>query len=91
MTDDSRNDRIRVRAYELWVADGGAPGNDWSYWLQAEADIQKEDSATAKKSPVKKAAAPKKAPAKAATTKTAATKAPAAKTTAKKTPAKTKA
>ena len=33
--DPAREQRIRERAYELWQADGGPPGNDLEYWERA--------------------------------------------------------
>lgn len=38
----SSRDRIETRAYELWIASGGAHGADLQHWLQAEAEIQKK-------------------------------------------------
>lgn len=32
-------DRIRVRAYEIYQARSGAPGDDKSDWCQAEAEL----------------------------------------------------
>jgi hypothetical protein len=34
-----REEQIRVRAYELYVARGGEDGHDIDDWLQAEAEI----------------------------------------------------
>jgi Protein of unknown function (DUF2934) len=34
-----REEQIRVRAYELYVARGGEDGHDMEDWLQAEAEI----------------------------------------------------
>jgi hypothetical protein len=31
--------RIRDRAYHLWLADGGKNGNSESYWLAAQREI----------------------------------------------------
>lgn len=33
------NDRIAQRAYELYQGSGGAEGDDWTDWLQAEAEV----------------------------------------------------
>lgn len=33
------NDEIAVRAYELFIARGEAPGNDVDDWLQAEREL----------------------------------------------------
>jgi hypothetical protein len=41
---ESRNDLIRHRAYLLWEANGAIDGDDWNYWLQAEAEILAEDA-----------------------------------------------
>jgi len=35
----SREDQIRKRAYELYLARGCAPGGEVQDWLQAEAEI----------------------------------------------------
>jgi len=41
--DESANgdprDRIAARAYELYLARGGADGQDWEDWLAAEREI----------------------------------------------------
>lgn len=83
--DQSRDDRIRNRAYELWERDGGRHGDDWSYWLQAEREITLEDTPA---SPEEKATAKAKAAAepfstapgrKPATPRDPAAKAPASK------------
>jgi hypothetical protein len=31
--------QIKVRAYELWEAEGGQSGNDLNHWLQAEREL----------------------------------------------------
>jgi hypothetical protein len=36
--------RIRLRAYELYLTRGGAPGSDVDDWLQAEREIRAEVS-----------------------------------------------
>lgn len=36
---DSREDRIRDRAYHLWLAEGQVEGRRQDHWLRAEADI----------------------------------------------------
>lgn len=95
---ETRDDRIRARAYDLWQSDGGKTGDDWAYWLQAEREISEQEAtlggstpandapvATPAKDPIKKAS-PKKAPASKAATAAKARKpekAPAAKPTAK--------
>jgi hypothetical protein len=35
-------ERIRQRAYEIHLARGGAPGQDFDDWLQAEREIKAE-------------------------------------------------
>lgn len=40
-------DRIRERAYHIWLAHGCAHGQDDQYWLQAEREILAETAATA--------------------------------------------
>lgn len=100
--DQSRDDRIRLRAYELWERDGGRHGDDWSFWLQAEREITMEDTppspeekATAKAKaaadPFPKPAARKPAARKPAPAKPAAAKAAPAKKTEDKKPAAPKA
>ena len=32
---------IELRAYHLWLADGGRHGNDLNHWLRAEREIAK--------------------------------------------------
>jgi len=31
--------QIEIRAYKLWLADGGRHGNDLNHWLQAEREL----------------------------------------------------
>ena len=33
-------DQIRQRAYEIFLAEGGQPGNDLGNWLRAEEELQ---------------------------------------------------
>ena len=40
-----RDEQIRVRAYELYVARGGAPGHEIDDWLQAEREFQRRSAA----------------------------------------------
>jgi DUF2934 family protein len=35
-----QDEQIRARAYELYIARGGAPGHEVDDWLQAEREIQ---------------------------------------------------
>ncbi|MFA7430372.1 MAG: DUF2934 domain-containing protein [Rhodospirillaceae bacterium] len=78
----TRDDRIRARAYDLWQADGGKLGDDWAYWLKAEQEITAQD-APAKKPAPKKAAAPAKKSNGQAAPKVAASKTGGAKPAAK--------
>ncbi|AZO69857.1 MAG: DUF2934 domain-containing protein [Mesorhizobium sp.] len=43
MADQSREDRIRQRAYELWEKDGKPEGADLRFWEQAMSEIDEED------------------------------------------------
>jgi len=47
---ESITDKIRKRAQELYNKRGGAPGNDWADWFEAERQIKSE----LKKSELKK-------------------------------------
>ena len=44
MDNVSREDKIRVRAYELWEKDGSPEGRADEYWEQARAQIEDEES-----------------------------------------------
>ena len=64
---DSREDRIRARAHQIWLNEGQPGGGEQRHWLQAANDIDAEDSkseddkpAAKKAAAVKKAATPKK-------------------------------
>jgi hypothetical protein len=35
-------EQIRRRAHEVYISRGGAPGQDWDDWLQAEAELKAE-------------------------------------------------
>lgn len=37
-----RDDAVRDRAYELWVAAGSPEGNDLEYWHRAERELAEE-------------------------------------------------
>jgi hypothetical protein len=39
---DEMNDRIRQRAYELWLQSGEPEGSEMEFWLQAEREIKGE-------------------------------------------------
>lgn len=70
---DSREDRIRARAHQIWLNEGQPSGHEQRHWEQAAAEVDAEEikpkkpaakrAATAKKP----AAATVKAPAKKAT------------------------
>jgi hypothetical protein len=45
MDNVSREEKIRVRAYELWEKDGSLEGCADEYWEQARAQIDEEESA----------------------------------------------
>ena len=45
MDNVSREEKIRVRAYELWEKDGSPEGRADEYWEQAQAQIDEEESA----------------------------------------------
>jgi hypothetical protein len=45
MDNVSREEKIRVRAYELWEKDGSLEGCADEYWEQARAQIDEEDTA----------------------------------------------
>ncbi len=80
MTDD-RQERIRVRAHQIWLDEGQPAGQHERHWHQATADVDREDEAGVKpkRQPKRKAEA---SAAKAPAAKTA-TKAPAARKPAK--------
>ncbi|WP_133663965.1 DUF2934 domain-containing protein [Paraburkholderia sp. BL10I2N1] len=44
MDNASREEKIRVRAYELWEKDGSPEGRADEYWEQARAQIEDEES-----------------------------------------------
>jgi hypothetical protein len=35
-------EKIRLRAYELWEQSGGQHGHDESHWVQAELELKKK-------------------------------------------------
>ena len=41
---EEREHRIRVRSYELWEQDGRPESRQSDFWLQAEAEIAREDA-----------------------------------------------
>jgi hypothetical protein len=45
MDNVSREEQIRVRAYELWEKDGSLEERADEYWEQAKAQIDEEESA----------------------------------------------
>ncbi|CAB3809129.1 DUF2934 domain-containing protein [Paraburkholderia fynbosensis] len=44
MDNVSREEKIRIRAYELWEKDGSPDGRADEYWEQARAQIEEEES-----------------------------------------------
>ena len=56
---DSREDRIRERAHQIWLNEGQPSGHEQRHWEQAAADVDAED-AKAKKPAAKRAPAAKK-------------------------------
>ncbi|MFL9918003.1 DUF2934 domain-containing protein [Paraburkholderia fungorum] len=44
MDNVSREEQIRVRAYELWEQDGSVEGRADEYWEQAKAQIDEEEA-----------------------------------------------
>jgi hypothetical protein len=44
MNNVSREEKIRVRAYELWEKDGSPEGRADEYWELAQAQIEEEES-----------------------------------------------
>ncbi|MCW8835334.1 MAG: DUF2934 domain-containing protein, partial [Rhodospirillales bacterium] len=68
MTNQTQRDRILMKAYELWEAEGRPAGRDLEHWLKAEMLIAKASTETKGKTrPAAKAkpSAKPKAPAKA--------------------------
>ena len=45
MSDTTKEEKIRVRAYELWQQDGSLEGCADEYWQLARAQIEKEMAA----------------------------------------------
>jgi hypothetical protein len=46
-SDGNLEERIRRRAYELWVEAGEPEGSEMDFWLQAEREIAGQDAAGA--------------------------------------------
>jgi hypothetical protein len=42
--DPELEDRIRQRAYDLWLESGQAEGSEMDFWLQAEREIKDKES-----------------------------------------------
>ena len=38
--DSPRHEKIRIRAYEIYMERGGEPGHDLDDWLQAERELE---------------------------------------------------
>jgi hypothetical protein len=53
----TKHDAVQLRSYFLWEGDGKPDGHELEYWLRAEAELAKEQTAA------KAARAPKAAPA----------------------------
>jgi hypothetical protein len=45
-SDPGLREKIEIRAYEIWLADGSRNGNDNSHWLQAENEVLRERAQT---------------------------------------------
>ena len=45
--DSTREERIRRRAYEVYLERGGEPGQDLEDWLQAERELTTDQSESA--------------------------------------------
>ncbi|MDX8465945.1 DUF2934 domain-containing protein [Mesorhizobium sp. VK23B] len=43
MADETREERIRKRAYELWEKEGKPEGADLRFWEKAMGEIDEED------------------------------------------------
>ena len=72
MYDPQIEERIRRRAYDLWLADQQAHGSDQAHWMQAESEVLAE--VEAEKKAVAKAPASKKRAAKKTSTRKASSK-----------------
>jgi len=47
LLDSMREEEIRRRAYEIYLARGGEPGHDLEDWLQAERELMTDQSEAA--------------------------------------------
>jgi hypothetical protein len=47
LPDSTREERIRRRAYEMYLERGGEPGHDLKDWLQAERELATDQSKSA--------------------------------------------
>ena len=72
---DTREDRVRQRAHEIWLREGQPEGQDERHWAAAEAEIDAEAAAKPKKAA--KTPAPNAELKKVAASKAAAPKKPA--------------
>lgn len=59
MTDDTKQERIRLRAYEIWCEEGRPDGRDMENWLKACDEIETDLRSAAGLPPKKPAAAAK--------------------------------
>jgi hypothetical protein len=42
--EQDREERIRVRAYEIWEREGRQEGSDLAHWEQAENELREEEA-----------------------------------------------
>ena len=49
MTDNAREQQIRERAYEIYLARGGQDGDEVSDWLAAERELKESNQPQGKK------------------------------------------
>jgi hypothetical protein len=47
--DVSLEEKVRLRAYELWLSDGSVHGRDWDHWYTAECELHIERAAAGMK------------------------------------------
>lgn len=85
MYDEKTAERIRRRAYELWLADQQKHGRDQAHWLQAEREVLAEVATEGKPAGGRKTATRKAAGAKKTSSKSTAKKSSTKKTASKKT------
>jgi hypothetical protein len=54
---DNREEKIRVRAYEIWERQGRT-GDPEDHWLEAESELEAEEEETATDSPAESEGSP---------------------------------